>query len=193
MGRPKGGRYLLKDGSRVPSVTQVIGGNLGWKTDALCNWANKRGLEAELTGTTADTSDFSARCIEAATVPFGRYCEWRERSGFEPDILEQAIVSETLRVGGTPDAIGHINGATVLLDWKTSTGIYEDHVIQLAAYWEMVEEVHGVDLTEAQCARFGKDGSTEIKRYTWADLEPAFEAFKLLRRLHELKPNLSTR
>lgn len=37
--------YLDDKGKRLPGVTTVIGGNLGWNKDALMGWANREGLE----------------------------------------------------------------------------------------------------------------------------------------------------
>ena len=36
--------YTLEDGTRVPSVTTIIGGNCGWNKRQLMIWANKEGL-----------------------------------------------------------------------------------------------------------------------------------------------------
>jgi hypothetical protein len=37
--------YKTKDGLRVPGVTTVIGGNLGWNKQALMYWAWNEGIE----------------------------------------------------------------------------------------------------------------------------------------------------
>lgn len=55
---------------------------------------------------------------------------------FEPDFLaaEEMVCSVTHGYAGTFDAICVIAGETWLLDYKTSTGVYEETALQLAAY-----------------------------------------------------------
>lgn len=47
---------------------------------------------------------------------------------------EVAVYSRTHGYAGTLDAIAEMGGRTVLLDFKTSKGVYSEHALQLAAY-----------------------------------------------------------
>ena len=37
-----GQKYVLQDGTKAPSVTTLIGQNLGWNKQALINWAKRQ-------------------------------------------------------------------------------------------------------------------------------------------------------
>ena len=83
--------YLLDDETKAPSVTTVIGDNLGWNKNALMNWAKRQSamgndvdamlsdaadtgtllhllIEAHQRGFDVDTRDFTANQEEAALV-----------------------------------------------------------------------------------------------------------------------------
>ena len=81
--------------------------------------------------------------------------------------------------GGTPDWFGKIDGRWVLLDFKTSARIYDDHVFQLSAYWNMlVEQDFQVD--EARILRVGREPNAGFEeRIVPAESLPMyFEVFK---------------
>lgn len=54
--------------------------------------------------------------------------------------IEQQIVSDDLRVGGTIDYVCEINGEIWLIDFKSSNAIYDSYYLQIAKYVEMWEE-----------------------------------------------------
>jgi len=58
---------------------------------------------------------------------------------YNPQIIhvEQQIVSDELRVGGTVDFVCVINGEKWLIDFKSSNAIYESYYLQIAKYVEM--------------------------------------------------------
>lgn len=63
-------------------------------------------------------------------------------STYKPKIIhiEQQIVSDELRVGGTIDFVCEINGEKWLIDFKSSNAVYESYFLQIAKYVEMWEE-----------------------------------------------------
>ena len=72
-----------------------------------------------------------------------RYADWLDRWGAEIVTTEAAVLWVSVegdRIGGPPyagslDLIADLNdGARWLLDIKTGSGVYESHVLQLAAY-----------------------------------------------------------
>lgn len=56
--------------------------------------------------------------------------------------LEQSLLDEDLRFGGTFDGVFAIDGAIWVVDWKTSNQISEDYKEQLAAYAHMWNKAH---------------------------------------------------
>lgn len=168
MPTPKSG-YFLKDGTKVPGTTTVIGRFKD--SGGLLHWAFRQGkegkerlydeaekaagigtvahsmVEMHVKGTTEEAIEnhvkdvlHSQEEINAALSAFKAYLSWEKN--FKVIVIEQEIllVSEKYRYGGTPDAIGLIDNQLVLLDWKTSNSVYTDHLIQLAAYGNLWAE-----------------------------------------------------
>jgi hypothetical protein len=168
MPTPKAG-YFLKDGTKVPGTTTVIGRFK--ETGGLMHWAFKQGqsgashlyekaeeaadigtcahgmVELHINGVGSEEIDLYAQdklvdegmCAKAR-LAFGAYLAWAKN--FQVEIIAQEIllVSEIHKYGGTPDAIGLIDNQFTLLDWKTSNAVYSDYLIQLAAYGHLWNE-----------------------------------------------------
>lgn len=160
--------YFLKDGSKVPGTTTVLGRFKD--SGALLRWAWKRGrdfpnedlyasrdeagtigtaahamVEARIRGVdpyaVAELAELLADEARAkAKNAFDMYEAWASMSKLEIVDQEMQLVSEVYQFGGTPDAIGRISGELCLVDWKTSNGVFSDYLLQLAAYRLLWEE-----------------------------------------------------
>lgn len=62
------------------------------------------------------------------------YVDWLDSSGAEPILTERPVASRQWRYAGTFDLIATLDGATWLLDIKTSSGVYGSTALQLTAY-----------------------------------------------------------
>lgn len=62
------------------------------------------------------------------------YVEWLDARQPEPLLTEAACASRQWQYAGTFDLLAHMDGQTWLLDLKTSSGVYGDMALQLAAY-----------------------------------------------------------
>jgi len=156
-------RYKLPDGTIVPGVTTVTGSQIGWNKQVLINWANRIGLQGIdsnkykddkadigtlahamvtdwLLGIKTDTSDYSKNQIEAAENSALSFYEWAKNKRIKPVLVEIPLVSKKHKFGGTPDIYADINGELELIDLKTGSGIYEEMIIQVAAYGELLTE-----------------------------------------------------
>jgi len=103
---------------------------------------------------------------------------------------EIALVSEQLRVGGTIDYIGKVNGHRALLDLKTSGGIYPDMWVQVATYGFMWNEAHPDDpIAGYYVLRIDKETGGFDYSYR-PDLSFAVEAFRAAKKLHDIKKRL---
>ncbi len=81
---------------------------------------------------------------------FSRFVEFWEMCKPEIFVHEFALVSDTLRFGGTIDFIGKINGEMYLVDWKSSNYIHKTHELQISAYatmWNEFNPKHKIDKT----------------------------------------------
>lgn len=129
-----------------------------------------------------------------AANAFGMYVQWAAQSKLVIVAQEMQLVSEKHRYGGTPDAIGSIDGELCLVDWKTSNGVYSDYLLQLAAYREAWEENHpDQPLTGGfHLCRFAKEYGDFAHHY-YRELDEALEMFLLLRRAYEIDRRLRDR
>jgi hypothetical protein len=196
-------QYKMKDGTKVPGVTTVIGGQLAWGKNALMYWSWEQGKAGlDFRQTKDDAADLGTRVhalielemkgvrpeipkeAEASLLAF---YEWRDAFKLQATGSEVSLVSEKYRFGGTIDYPAIISGRRVILDLKTSKGVYPDHRIQLAAYGQLWNEVNPNDpVTGFHLLQVGKtDGS--FHHHYWPSLEREFEAFFLLRGHYDLQ------
>ena len=117
-----------------------------------------------------------------AANAFHMYEQWASMSSVEILHQELPMVSEVYRFGGTPDAIGKVNGELCLIDWKTSNGVYSDYLLQLAAYRALWEELNPEQpLTGGfHLCRFSKEYG-DFAHHHYRELEDAWKMFKALR------------
>lgn len=162
-GRPKHG-YHLADGTRVPGVTTIIGRFK--ESGALIHWAWEQGrdgadyravrdaaaqagvlahamVEAHLRGESPDdvAEKAPADIRGKAETAFLSFLTWADAHKLSVVETEMSLVSEEHEFGGTLDCcVLQLNGELVIGDWKTSGGIYSDHLLQIAAYRGLFEE-----------------------------------------------------
>lgn len=107
---------------------------------------------------------------------------------------EEPMISEAHRYGGTPDFMLRIDGTLAMADLKTSSGIYRDYALQLAAYSILWDENHPHDPITGgyHILRLGKDSPDFEHRY-FAELEDAKKCFLLLREAYDLDLALKKR
>ena len=215
MGRPKEG-YHLKDGAKIPGVTTIVGRFKD--SGALIYWAWNQGKEgkdfreardvAASIGTLAHQmveahlrneilvweKPLDAETLQKATQAFGMYLAWENQTKLEIIATEMPMVSEAYKFGGTPDAIGSMEGKLCLLDWKTSNGLYPDYLIQMAAYKALWEENNPKDLLTGgfHLLRFSKEVGDFTHHY-FSELEGAWQMFTHLRVAYELDRDLKKR
>lgn len=209
-------KYRLKDGSVVPGTTTIIGNNLGWSQEPLMRWAWQQGMDgldyrdssrkAADAGTLAHAMaeadikghEFQAPVetepgiLEKARAAYDAYLSWKEMTKMVLVESEIPYVSEAHRYGGTIDAIASINGKTALVDFKTSNGLYANHIIQVAAYTNLWEENHTAQLEGGvHILRFSKEGGHfHHHYYPRKAIASPWGAFLHLRALQDLRKPL---
>lgn len=136
----------------------------------------------------------SDEILAKAQNSFAQFLEWREQSRIEIVATERAYVSERHQFGGTVDAIGRDGkGRIVLLDWKTSNAVYQDYLIQLAAYALLLEECAPEWTPQGfHLLRVAKE-SADFAHHFFGELEDAKKAFVLMRELYKLDAGLKKR
>jgi hypothetical protein len=208
-------RYKLADGTAVPSVTTVVK-QLGGSAEGLIRWAHRLGLdgkdldearqtamsigtvahamiEAHLGKEPLDTAHVPIDILEGAKRAFDMFVEWAELTRYTVVAKETPLVSETHRFGGRFDCV-LVQGRRVLADWKTSTGIYTEHLVQVAAYGALWNENRPGEPIEGYILlRLGKDQPLFDHHYRPANgeaMEDAWKAFLHCRALHDLSTRL---
>jgi RecB family exonuclease len=155
-------RYKLSDGTQVGGVTSILG---VLNKPALVFWANNLGLQGinvraytddkadigklahamvtdYLSGKETDTSDYDIKQISAAENAALSYYEWEKQHTVKAIFVERPLVHESLRYGGTQDIYAYVDGEIELIDLKTGSGIYPEHIYQLAALGELLIHNH---------------------------------------------------
>lgn len=131
---------------------------------------------------------------EKANSSFRAYLEWKGQSNLKPVLTELSLTSKRWLFGGTLDAV-QIGGRIAMLDWKTSNGIYQDHIIQVAGGYALLWEENFPDMPITggfHILRFSKKGGDFAHHY-WPNIDGAKEAFIHMRILYELDRKLKGR
>lgn len=204
--------YKTSDGKRVPSVTTIT--KLVADQSNLIAWANRMGLEgtdstkyrdeagrigtlghymieSDLRDEDADLSEYSPAQIDQASNAFIKYLTWKQEHTVEPVLVEEVMVSDKYRFGGTCDCLAYVNGQLTLLDIKTGSGPYKDMLVQVAAYRYLLSEL-GHDVEQTGILRIGRseDEDTAWRTYSNEMMDVAFEAFLHAREVYELLKKL---
>lgn len=128
---------------------------------------------------------------EKARAAFGAFRKWKAEFHVEPRIHEISLVSEALQFGGTLDFLANVRDRLALIDFKTTKSgeVYEDMVLQLAAYGILWEETHPNQRLDGgyHLILLPKDGSKPIHReFTHDALNPYRQKFWLYRKAYDL-------
>ncbi len=203
-------QYKLKSGTLIPGVTTVL--NILGK-QALIEWAYQCGLKGidyhkvrdtagdigtlvhylimlEFKGEKPDTSEYSPANLEIAQNCLKSYHSWLRDNPIKPLMVETPLISEKYAYGGTPDVYGELRG-NVLIDFKTSKGIYDSFFYQLGAYGQLLLENTGKLPDKAIILRIGKDNSDDLEIRTVSNLGRYFEVFRHCLCIYNLQKELS--
>lgn len=163
---PDGKRYYtLEDGTRLPSVTTVIGAQ---KKKAIMEWRKRVGEEEANRVSSKATSRGTAvhsMCedyLNNKKVEMGTKLDAYEMFlSIKPELnrinnihyQEAALWSKQLEMAGRVDCIGEFDGVLSVIDFKTSKKVkllaeIEDYFWQTAAYALMYEEMIGQQIDD---------------------------------------------
>lgn len=190
-------RYYLNTGDAIPGVTAVLS---ILNKPALVVWANRLGLQgidstkyrdkaadvgtithllimAHLTKQEVDLTEYATQDIDTAKQCVNSYYEWEKSHRVEPILVESPLSSDIYGYGGTPDCLAKVNGELELIDFKTSTAIWNDYFYQLAAYRQLCIEQGYEDLNRARILRFGKGVDTGFEDRLITKFDNEFQLF----------------
>jgi hypothetical protein len=207
-------KYKNKDGIVVPSVTTIIGGQLAWNKNVLIAWAKRTAasgedpdkvrdksadigtiahylIECKLLGTEPELGDYATNDIEMAKNAFNAFSKWWEAKDFAFLQSELPVVSEQYQFGGTIDLLAKHGDDVILIDFKTSNGVYKEHLVQVAAYTEAYVETFG-DLKDVYILQLSKDSDSFSEHYVSKEkINLCWEAFMYARYLHDIEGKIT--
>lgn len=101
---------------------------------------------------------------------------------------EKRVYSEKLWIGGILDMVFEMDGKKYIGDIKTSSGIYNEHFFQMAAYELCLEEMGVKDIEGYIVINLKKDGTMDSKMAVDRDLNKkafvsALELYKIINSL----------
>lgn len=209
-------RYVVEvDGEKrqVPGVTTVTGLHGGSK-EVLIKWANNQGLEgidvakvkdkAADIGTCAhylvecylkqvepDLSLYSPDTVGMAENACLSYFEWEKNHDVEVILTEGQLVHNGLFFGGTIDLYARVDGIHSLVDFKTGSGIYPEHLYQVAAYRNLLV-VNGYTVDSVRILRIGRDENEgfEDKLVPNSELDLRWKGFRALLDLYYVEKEI---
>jgi len=208
-------KYKNQNGKRLKSVTTVISNQLGWNKHALIAWYTKLAtsgqdpyVELQIAGRIGtlahnmidgfinnkkvDQSEFTTNEQIQARMAYNCFCDWHKNNNVKFLESELSLISEKYQFGGTLDAIAIVNDKLLILDWKTSSDIYSEMLIQIAAYRQLYKEYHNYDsfynIKGAMILKLNKDKREyEEHHFKIKDLNWGWKMFKLLLKLQNNK------
>lgn len=205
--------YFLDDGTRVPSVTTVLGrfkdagGLIHWAWNLGKEGKDYRDVrdEAATAGTIAHaaveswvkgkpfTWDLESSAGQRAHKAYEAFLEWADQTHLTVDRTELPLVSHKFRFGGTFDAL-LVNGKRAMGDWKTSGRIYGEYLAQIAAYGILWDENFPDQPIDGgfHLLRFDKEYG-DFHAHWWAELNAGKRFFVHLRRAYEEDRELKAR
>lgn len=102
-------------------------------------------------------------CIKA-------FLEWRQEVGFVIVSTEFTVFTDKHKYAGTVDALGYVSGKLTLVDYKTSSGIWPEHDLQVASYlnallWMIENKLAKFEdvPNEMMIVNFNKEGTLDHK------------------------------
>lgn len=185
-------------GNDIPSVTQVIG-ILG--KQELYRWYGTRGFdeceqikkEAGEWGTELHSS--ISQLLKGEEVQVTSRCapmldsfkRWLASNNFKPLVVEpeKPYVSAIWGYQGTFDAIGEMANELIVCDWKTSSKIYPENGLQLAAYANLWNEQNPKNKVKTGLIVRIDKKTAKVQAKGFYNLAAYFEVFKSLLPVYE--------
>jgi hypothetical protein len=200
-------RYKLLNGDIVPGVTTITG---MLDKSALKIWANNIGLrgisiskyvdEKASIGTLIHSmvsshikkeklniSEYSPDIISKAENGFLKYLEWEKQ--YKPEVIhsEKELVSENYKFGGQFDLLASIEDKITLVDFKSGSGLYKEHLYQVAGYALLIEDCLDFTIDNHIILRIGRDEEEGFEQKTKANLDIEKQIFKKLLEVYYLQ------
>ena len=142
-------------------------------------------ITCELQNVIPELKEYSQADIDSATLCLNSFHEWRKSHTLEAIHVEKQLASNIYKYGGTPDFLGYVNGELELIDFKTSSGIWNDYFYQISAYRQLEIE-QGYKVEKARILRFSKGDNVEFEDRLITSFASEFQLFLHCLAIHNL-------
>ncbi len=199
-------RYYNKAGTLLPGVTTILG---VLNKPALVPWANNLGLAginvreyvdalaligtighemicAHNRGVPFQSNGHPAELIDKAENCFLSYLAWEKQHKVEPILCESQLTSERYGFGGTVDMYAKVDGVDTIVDYKTGKSIYPEHIYQVAAYRQLLEE-NGHFVADVRILQIGRDETEGFSEKVVASTTREWMLFQHCLAIYELQ------
>jgi hypothetical protein len=139
-----------------------------------------------------DTDAYTLSQIEQAEQAFNSFKAWYESHKVELISAEQPLVSENYQYGGCYDVYAKVDGKLTLLDFKTGSAIYPEHILQVAGGYGLLFQENNMPYDQVRILNIPRTDNEN-----WGELivntkqrELAERMFLLCREMYELQREL---
>lgn len=191
-------RYYDKAGKLLPGVTTILG---VLNKPALVPWANGLGLQGinvreyvdvlakigsighemiccHNRGVPFDPGEHPKDLIDKAENCFLSYLAWEKQHKVEPILCESGLTSENYGFGGTVDMWCRVDGVPTILDYKTGKAIYAEHIYQVSAYRQLIEENGWGPVEAVRILQIGRDETEGFSEKVVTDTSREWQVFE---------------
>ena len=136
----------------------------------------------------------SKKVAEKSYQGFLNFLNWLDNTKLEIVESESELVSEKYKFGGCNDWVLSDRGKLAIGDIKTSDKVFQDHMIQVAAYGQLWNENNPTEQIDGgyHLLRFSKEHA-DFSHHYWSDLSDAFRQFELFREAYDIDKKLKKR
>lgn len=179
--------YLNKSGIQVPRVTEILK-HIGDKS-SLCGWANYLGFKNinydDLLSSYSIIGDFAHKKIELyinnenkninipnnlynmGTNAFSGFKSWFDDvvSNNEVEVIYSEYTIVGSQYGGTIDLLMKIDNKVYLIDFKTSSQVRFEYILQLCAYKRLLKEEENIEIDGMIIVKSERNYSESYKEF----------------------------
>jgi hypothetical protein len=104
------------------------------------------------------------------------FLKWESENKVEWIEAEKKLYSIKYGFAGTCDGLAKVNGVLSAIDFKTSSGIYDEYFLQASAYAKAIEEEYGDSIKQVWIIRVSKTGG-EFEAQKTENIDEHFKGF----------------
>jgi len=130
-----GHQYVYR-GVQVPSVTSIIPReNYDMVPAATLEYARQRGSAVDMALQLWIANELDEDSLDPVVVPYMRaYMQFVMESGWRTLAVQPRLYCPMLKVAGTADEVGWLNGRRTIVDWKATDPLPKSVSMQVGAY-----------------------------------------------------------